>query len=254
MEFVFDCRWTDSLSASDKYVEDFLYVLATTWNVADTAELKRNFENRYFHNIYGPSLLTVIYCEEKPAGSGAMWRNDIGGRVAFQRIDTCTLEAYRGHGLFRKAIEKELSLIGEDTLSYGFANPSSLDGYLKFGWKVLKADRVKIMFSPKNYLKRNPSVIDASYARWYLVTFREKIFRIRRGGMDFLVMPTSRPRIYQIIGVAEKEAVKFFDPAPSLSVLVYSSIPTDTDPSNQGNIVVTRFRGDVIPLWKCDAL
>ena len=233
MDFVFDCRWTDTLSASDKYVEDFLNVMAETWNTADTGELRRNFENRYFHNIYGPSLLTVIYCDGEPAGSGAMWRNDIGDRIAYQRIDTCTLEAYRGQGLFRRAIEKELSMIGEDALSYGFANPSSLAGYLKFGWKVLKADRVKIMFRPRKYLKRNPSVIDAAYAGWYLVTFQKKIFRIKRGGLDFLVMPTSHTRVYQVIGAAEENAVKFFDPAPSLSVLVYSTIPTETDSSNQ---------------------
>ena len=254
MEFVFDCRWTDKLTMSDKYVEDFLFVMGTTWNVSDTDELRRNFENRYFHNIYGPSLLTVIYCEGKPAGSGAMWRNDIGGRIAYQRIDTCTLEPYRGHGLFRKAIEKELSLIGEDNLSYGFAHPSSLAGYLKFGWKVIKADRVRIMLSPRKYLRLNPSVIDVAYAQWYLSTFSDKIFAIKRGGVNFLVMPTSRPRIYQVIGAAEKGVERIFKQAPALSLLVYSSIPSETDSLNTGNIVVTRYRGDVIPLWKCDAL
>ena len=254
MELFLDCRWTDKLSASDKYVEDFLYVLGSTWNVEDRQELRRNFENRYFHNIYGPSLLTVVYCDGKPAGSGAMWRNDIGGREAYQRIDSCTLEAYRGHGLFRKAIEKELSLIGEDTLSFGFANPSSLAGYLKFGWKVLKAGKVKIMFSAKKYLKQNPAVIDAAYSKWYLTTFKDKIFRISRGGMEFLVMPTSRKRVYQIIGAAENGAEAFFSPAPRFSLLVYSSIPAEIDSSNQGNVVVTRYKGDVIPLWKCDAL
>ena len=253
MEFVFDSRWTDSLSVSGKYSEDFVYVLATTWNTPAT-EIRRAFENRYFRNIYGPSLLTVVYCDGKPAASAAMWRNDIGGRVAYQHIDTCTLEPYRGQGLFRKATDEGLSLIGEDALSYGFANPSSLAGYLKFGWKVLKADRVKMMFSPQKYLKRNPSVIDTGYAEWYLLTFKDRIFWTKRCGVYFLAIPTSRPRIYQIIGAAEKGVERIFRKAPSLSLLVYSSIPPETDSSNTGNIVVTRYRGDVIPLWKCDAL
>ena len=254
MDFVFDCRWTDKLSPSDRYVEDFLFVLDATWNVGDKESLRRSFENRYFRNIYGPSLLTVIYCEGKPAGSGAMWRNDIGERIAYQRIDTCTLEAYRGRGLFRRAIEKELSLIGEDTLSYGFANPSSLAGYLRFGWQVLKMEKPKIMFCTRKYLRNNPIKIDSKYAEWYLTAFKDRIFSVTRGGKSFLVLSTSHKRIYQIIGCADKGAELFFRKAPSLSLLVYSNIPTTVDCSNQGNVVVMRYRGDFIPLWKCDAL
>lgn len=254
MDFSVDCRWTDNVPLSDKYIEDFLFILQITWSVEDKEGLRLDFENRYYRNIYGPSLLTMIYCDGKPASCGAMWRNDIGDRRAYQHIDTCTLEEFRGQGLFRKGTEKALELIGEETLSYGFANPSSLAGYLKFGWDVLKMEKPKIMFSARKYLKSNPAMIDAEYAGWYLTTFRGRILAASRSGKTFLVIPTSRNRVYQIIGCAQKEAARFFAKAPGLSLLVYSSIPTAIDSTRQGSVVVARYKGDVIPLWKSDAL
>ena len=229
-------------------------MLCSTWNVKTVEKARADFENRYIHNIYGPSLLTVIYQEGNPAGSGAMWRNDINGRKAYQRIDTCTLEPYRGCGLFRKAITKELSLIEEDALSYGFANPSSLAGYLKFGWNVLKMEKLRLLISLKKYTIHNPSVIDYEYAKWYLTKFHHRLYRVYTKGVFFLVLPTRHKRIYQIVGRAEKEAAMLFEQIKGPKLLIYSTIPAVVDSSNQGNVVVTRYKTDIIPWWKCDAI
>ena len=53
-------------------------------------------------NIYGPSLITVAYVDGQPAGVDVMWRNDLNGVEAYQTVNTCVLESYRGRGLFKK--------------------------------------------------------------------------------------------------------------------------------------------------------
>ena len=252
MELFFDCRWSDNLS--EKFIQDFLFVLGDTWHSGGDKS-RKSFERRYLNNIYGNSLLTIVYADGKPAATDAMWRNDIGGRKAYQTIDTCTLEQYRGKGLFRQITEKELSLLEKEVLVYGFPNDKSFPGYVKFGWQVLEKGKTHFCLTLRRCCKAFQGEIDFEYAKWYLAEKQDRVSYVKILNNYFLVIPTGRSLVAQIIGVASRETAMLFEPFNiRYPLLIYSDCPTKLNGENKGSIVVWNWQNDIIPLWKCDAV
>lgn len=105
--------WTDSLSGGLK--SDYIRLANAIFGAFITEDYYRK---KYNANIYGSSLLTVVYVDGNAAGTDVMWRNDMDGLKAYQTVDTCVLEQYRGMGLFKQMTHYELDLLGKETLVY----------------------------------------------------------------------------------------------------------------------------------------
>ena len=75
---VYDIRWTNDLD--EKFIADFLYVQNEVFGCGTREEFKRQFEE----NIYGKSIVVVVYLDDKPVAARALWRNDIEGKEAYQ--------------------------------------------------------------------------------------------------------------------------------------------------------------------------
>ena len=87
---VYDCRWSGELD--DKFIDDFRSMCSTVFNYDFTIG---EFNRKFVDNIYGKSLLVVVYVNGKPCAARALWRNDINGKEAYQPGDACVLDICR---------------------------------------------------------------------------------------------------------------------------------------------------------------
>ena len=114
-----------------KFIEDFLATETAVFG-SYTREL---FDKKFIRNIYGPSVLEVVYRDGEPIGARALWRNDIGGKKAYQPGDTCVVASARGGGVFTEMTKRSLTLLDDSDIIYNYPNSNSLPGYLKMGWR-----------------------------------------------------------------------------------------------------------------------
>ena len=74
MNIFYDCRWSDMVD--DKFISDYNLLQNTVFHNGYNKEL---FKKKYLDNIYGSSIIIVVYSNYKPIGARAFWRNDIDG-------------------------------------------------------------------------------------------------------------------------------------------------------------------------------
>ena len=191
------CHWTDAMDPELK--KDFMALANTVFGLFVTEAF---YKSKFEDNTYGSSLITVAYFNGQPAGADVMWRNDVNGLKAYQTVDTCVLEEFRGRGLFKKMTYYELEVIGDDTLVYGFPNPNSFPGYVRMGWHVehLHAS----LFSKSRVLD-----IESEYAAWWLRA-QKGITYIRRNGDCYLVRKKNKEPITTVIGRVDEATALLF--------------------------------------------
>jgi len=247
-EVVFDCRWSGEVTPD--FVGDFISVLECVWG--ENIDLD-SFRSRYFHNIYGPSLMIVTYVAGYPSGTQAFWRNDIGRRLAYQADDGAVLEASRGKGLLRRMIQKGMEVLGNDVMLYSFPNSKSKPSFLKLGWDVISTHPVRLLMFNRFFPQQCPQEAEYVYAKWFLRS-RKHISYVKRNGYYFLVIPTSRRYVRYIISSCDEKTAMLFEKQKGWPLLVYNKQSNTIDAEKKGNIVVMGHRGEFIPVWKCDAI
>lgn len=247
-EIIYDCRWSTDLD--EKFKADFCQVeRAVFHNDYSEAYLKKKFVD----NIYGPSVLEVVYIDGVPSAARALWRNDIEGKEAYQPGDTCVMDNCRGKGVFTEMTKRSISLLPEDAIIYNFPNHSSFPGYMKMGWSLLHEYGIRL-FTPKRYFIEHPLKMDNDYAKWW-ITGRDNVSYINRGGSFFLVKPDRRPLFKHIIACVDEDIAKKF-PKSSIGVFFYPS-EKETFYNKRfmkSHVVCKNSEMNYIPTWKIDAL
>jgi len=158
--------WTNSISSNIK--NDFITIQSKVFGFNFAARYSNQFEA----NIYGPSIIVVSYCRNRPAGAWALWRNDLEIHKAFQAGSTAVLEEHRGQGLFRKMVNAGLRELGDAAMIYNFPNDQSLPGYLKMGWTLRDHRRYRIV---SQFLEHRIDVdlMGDNYLSWILKNERQ---------------------------------------------------------------------------------
>ncbi len=244
---VYDIRWTDELD--EKFISDFLYVQQEVFHCGSREEFKRQFED----NIYGTSIVVVVYLDGNPVAARGLWRNDIGGQEAFQPGGTCVLPICRGKGIFKEMTMQAIAKLPPTAIIYNFPNYNSFPGYMKMGWELLYDYRARLYWSYADYHREHPMAADKEYVNWWLVG--KNLQYVKKGAHYFLVQKDRRPLCYYILAEVDREtALKF--PKMNLGVLFYKSTKTTWFNKRLGASHVV-YRGcDIkyIPTWKIDAV
>ena len=245
---VYDCRWSTNLD--EKFISDFCKVeRAVFHNDYSEAYLKKKF----LDNIYGPSVLEVVYIDGEVSAARALWRNDLEGKEAYQPVDTCVMDNCRGKGVFTEMTKRSIALLPKEALIYNFPNHKSYPGYLKMGWKLLHEYGIRL-FTSRRFFNEHPIKMDNEYAKWWIIG-RSNISYIKRGRLFFLVRPDRRPLLKHVIACVDAEIAKAF-PKSSVGILFYLSEKSTFYNRSflKRHVVCKDSEVAYIPTWKIDAL
>lgn len=233
--------WTDSPFL--KLKNDYISLANTVFGPFVT---ERYYRLKFEDNIYGPSLVTVVYVDGCPAGTDVMWRNDLGGEKAYQTVDTCVLEEFRGKGLFKKITCHELDLLGLDAFIYGFPNVNSYPGYVKMGWQVQHL--YNTLCCPPD-----AEAIDSDYAKWWMKA-QSGIMHIRYKGTYCLIRKSKHKPVATLIGRVDKQTAEFFpETSPWCLLKCFQAKPSIYN-KNKSIPLVCNQPNKEIPYWKIDAI
>ena len=248
-DIIYDCRWSTNLD--DKFITDFCQVESAVFQNEYDEEI---FARKFINNIYGPSVLTVVYIDGAPSAARALWRNDIYGKEAYQPGDTCVMNNCRGKGVFTEMTKRAISLLPQEAIIYNFPNHLSYPGYMKMGWILLHEYRVRLFVSKSEYYKEHPVKMDREYAEWWVIG-RENLSYLKSGGDYFLVKPDRRPLLKHIIASVDEVVAKSF-PKTSFGIFFYPSEKKTVYNRRfmKRHVVCRRFDFQYIPTWKIDAL
>lgn len=237
--------WTDAVTPEMKC--DFMALANTVFGSFVT---ETYYKAKFEDNIYGPSLLSIIYVDGRPVGTDVMWRNDVCGMKAYQTVDTCVLEPYRGMGLFKKLTYWELDAIGDKALAYGYPNHNSFPGYVKMGWQVNRLYKTLSILN-KDTTKLN--TIDADYAKWWLKA-QEGITHVENKGKYYLIRKKERSHTAVLIGRVSEDAALMFP--KSKGICLYQRFETKSSIYNKNILIplVCNQQKMEIPYWKIDAI
>lgn len=244
---VYDIRWSDQLD--EKFIYDFLYVQHEVFHSGSREEFRRQFED----NIYGESIVVVVYIDGSPVAARGLWRNDIDGEEAYQPGSTCVLPICRGKGIFKEMTMQAIAKLPNTACIYNFPNPNSFPGYIKMGWKLFHDYRSRLYLSYKAYQKEHPIKVDSSYVDWWFAG--KNLCYVKRCGHYFLVQKDYRPLCWRILAEVNREsALKF--PKIKLGVLFYKSTKATWYNKQLGVSHVVCKNSDIkhIPTWKIDAI
>ncbi|MDY2698852.1 MAG: GNAT family N-acetyltransferase [Lachnospiraceae bacterium] len=234
----------------EKFSQDFRHVCSTVFNYDFSQEL---FDRKFIQNIYGPSVLVVVYIDDVPSAARALWRNDIDGKEAYQPGDTCVMENCRGKGVFSIMTTKSIAFLPESAIIYNFPNPNSYPGYIKMGWKLLHDYNVRILTSYKEYAKEHPVMMDDEYAKWWVVG-RELTYT-KRSGHYFLLQKDHRPMCYRVLAEVNEQTAKKFAHTRIGFFFYKSEVSAWYNKRFALSHVVTRNPElNYIPTWKIDAI
>lgn len=247
-EVFYDCRWSTDLE--EKFMADFCQVENAVFNNDYSVDL---IAHKFIKNIYGPSVLEVVYIDGIPSAARALWRNDICGKEAYQPGDTCVMENCRGKGVFTEMTKRSVALLPSNAIIYNFPNHFSFPGYLKMGWSLLHEYGIRL-FTPKRYFLEHPIKMDNEYAKWW-VAGNKRISYFKRNGFYFLVRPDRRPLFKHILACVDEQTAVLF-PKTKWGVFFY--------PSEKRTFYNKRFMKKhvvckspelaYIPTWKIDAI
>lgn len=245
--FRYDIRWSDSLD--EKFIVDYLSLQNEVFNCGTREE----FEKQFFQNIYGKSLLVVVYSGEEPVAARALWRNDVDGREAYQPGSVCVKKIYRGKGIFTLMTQKAIALLPSDSVIYTFPNINSLSGYKKMGWCIYGAYKARLYLSYTKYSKEHPVQIDDEYVNWWLKG--KSLWCKKIGQRYFLLQKDKRPLCYHILGEIGKKSASLF-PMLIFGFIFYKSQKNTWYNKKLGSscLVTRNYDIDMIPTWKIDAV
>ncbi|MDD4689558.1 MAG: hypothetical protein PHE51_07415 [Eubacteriales bacterium] len=249
-KIVYDCRWSDNVD--EKFIDDFNLIQDSVFCSTSTRE---DFKKQFIDNIYGPSVVTVVYIDEVPSAARALWRNDIDGYKAYQPGRTCVLGNCRGMGIFTEMTKCSIALLDENAFIYNFPNNNSFPGYLKMGWHLVKEYRPVFLVRLKNYLKEHPLQMDATYANWWVKDV-EGIKYIKRGKHYFIVRQHSKRLFYHIISMVEEDIALLFPKHCAFGLCFYLSERQTFYNKKISSLHVVCKNSDIIciPTWKMDAI
>lgn len=233
--------WTDQ--PSNKLRNDFINLAN---NVFGNFVTEQYYQSKFGENIYGPSLVTVAYLNGCPAGADVMWRNDLDDKVAYQTVDTCVQERFRGKGLFKRITQYELELLGPDALVYGFPNVNSYPGYVKMGWQVQRF--YKTLCRPQSRVE-----IDPVYATWWIKA-QSGIGRIHKKGRDYLVRKKRSSPVATMIGRIDASTARLFPEATGVWLLKQFDAKPSIYNKNRTIPLVCNKPNMEVPYWKIDAI
>lgn len=244
---VYDIRWTDKLD--EKFIADFLYVQNEVFGCGTREEFERQFED----NIYGKSIVVVVYLDDKPVAARALWRNDIEGKEAYQPGSTCVLPICRGKGIFSEMTKKSIQYLPSDAIIYNFPNNNSFPGYVKMGWNLVCEYRTRLYFSYRNYCREHPIKLDKQYAEWWLVGKPLKYVKIFRH--YFILQKDRRTLCYHILAEVNEDTARLF-PKLLIGFIFYKSNKTTWYNRSLGTsrLVSRDVLDGCIPTWKIDAV
>lgn len=247
-EIFYDCRWSDCVD--DKFIKDFIVTENAVFGGNYTEE---HFRKKYIDNIYGKSVVEVVYLDGEPVAARGLWRNDIDGKPSYQPGDTCVTEVCRGKGIFTEMTKRSIEMLSADDLIYNFPNQNSYPGYIKMGWKLVGEYGMVVFTKAKKYLVEHPVKLNKEYADWWL-NGKEGIFYIKCGNEYFLVRYMKK-LCYRIIACADREVALRYKKA-SLGVCFYRSQRKTFYNKKLGMPLHVVSKQDIkyVPLWKMDVI
>lgn len=247
-ELIYDCRWSDKVD--DKFISDYNQVQNTVFQNGYNKEL---FKKKYLENIYGPSIIIVVYGNDKPIAARAFWRNDIDGTEAYQPGDVCVLEECRGRGVFTEMTKRAFAMLPEDAITYTFPNSNSFPAHLKMGNKLI-ASYYPRLFTHKGYQKEHTLKLDKDYTDWWF-SASNRIKHIKRRESYYLVIGYGLPYMYIVLAEVEKETAKKF-PKSCIGIYFYRSTKASFYNKNKRPLHIVCKDNNVtyIPTWKVDSL
>lgn len=186
-------RYTDKMSLEEK--KDFINLFNKVFDLDYDLEW---FRWKYEDNIYGPSYLVLAYQEDSLIGIRSFWRNDLGGKLAYQPCDTAVAQAARGRGVFSQMSKIALEEVGQ-VFIYNFPNENSLPGNLKLGWEIDKYAYLELVGNRGN-LQEKTTYIKDDYLIWRFKTspLRE-YFSYQKGGHSYLLY-RRKGNFYYVLG------------------------------------------------------
>lgn len=248
-EIIYDCRWSDQVD--EKFITDFIATENAVFKGNYTKEL---FERKYISNIYGKSVVVVVYIDGKPEGARGLWRNDLEGKEAYQPGDTCVTEACRGKGIFSEMTKRSVAMLPESAIIYNFPNNNSYPGYMKMGWKLV-GEYYFSLFNKKAYLEEHPVCMDDEYFHWWAM-HSTGFMSYKCGDCYFLVKKLGKPFCYKVVACVSKEAANHFSKAPK-GIYFYRSVKRTFYNAKLGmpiHIVCKNENVKNIPVWKIDVI
>ena len=246
----YDCRWSGD--CDEQFIDDYNFVQDQVFSGAHTREL---FRHQYIDNPYGPSVLVVVYLNEKPVAARGLWRNDVYGQEAYQPGRTGVLAECRGKGVFTEMTKRAVAMIPKDVLLYNFPNPNSFPGYIKMGWVNIGQYYVRLFYSAKKFDREHPVMMDEDYFNWW-IKGRTGNYYLKRNGNYFLVRKYPHPRCYKVVAKVGKELAMMCKKAPLCAIYIYGSSRKTFYNKNTQPLrpVVRNQKLSYIPLWKIDAI
>lgn len=243
----YDIRWSDSLD--DDFISDFLSVQKEIFHTGS----RKEFDLQFLKNIYGKSILVVVYWNTQPVAARGLWRNDIDGEEAYQPGSTCVLPVCRGKGIFTQMTMKAIEKLPRDSIIYNFPNHNSFPGYLKMGWNLLHDYSSRLYTSYKRYSNEHPTKMDRRYAEWWIKG--RDLFYMKKSRHYFLLRKDRRPLCYHIIAEVNKDVALWF-PRVFLALPFYKSIscPWYSKHFAKSHVVGRNCKLTYIPMWKIDAV
>lgn len=248
MEIV--CKY--STEVDDKFINDFINIQ----NIVFGSYSLGHFKHKFIDNIYGPSMLAVVYNDnDKPIAARALWRNDIGGMTCYQPGDTCVLKEARGNGVFSEMTMKAVNLLPKGSIIYNFPNQNSFPGYMKLGWLERASYHLVLLSSNKAYSKEHPTPIDEEYFNWWIKSV-SGVHYIHRGGKYYLVKAGPRKFCYTIIGEVSEHLAKQLPKLHRPALVFYKSRRVTFYNKRFATSHVVSKTTDIpyIPTWKIDAV
>lgn len=246
-EIIYDCRWSDALD--EQFIADYLYIQNEVFGCGTREEFRRQFED----NIFGRSVIEVVYIDCKPAAARAIWRNDVCGHEAYQPGSTCVLEACRGKGVFKEMTMRAINMLPTDAVVYNFPNPNSFPGYIKMGWTLLHDYNIRLLTSYESYKKEHPIIMDKAYAEWWVMG--RNLYYTKCFGHYFLMHKDHRPLCYRILAEVEKDVAERF-PHIRCGLFFYKSECTTWYNRwfVRAHVVTLNPELGYVPTWKIDAI
>ena len=247
---VYDCRWSSALD--DKFIQDYIDVA----NAVFHGNFSRNdFHKMYLQNIYGESVIVVVYIDGTPSAARALWRNDLGGMLAYQPCNTCVLDTCRGRGIFSEMTRRAVSMLRKDAIIYNFPNVNSYHGYIRMGWKLISEYYLLLLTSNKKYREEHRYDAGPEYIDW-LMKGNKNILYIKRGEAYYLVVKYPRPFCYKVLSRVTETDARKFSKLRKPAVVFYNSTRKVWYNSRFLPLrVVARTDHDIyVPSWKMDVL
>jgi len=199
------------------YKENFINVGRQEFGESSMIRDKFLFDRKFIDNIYGESILVVVYDNNKPVAARAFWRNDINRIKAYQPVNTLVLKEYRRKGIFKEMTNIAVSKTNERDLIYNFPNQNAYPQYLKLGWKNFTSYHKTLLLPFNNYKEDYPEIIDENYLNWWFKPKSYNYLVLHKGNDVFLIkqieflIKNKRFKTNLIIGRINPQQAHYFE-------------------------------------------